>query len=128
MAYIKTVTLFTNNVVGSGSAGGTSISDVIDLRDEATMGRYSISYRVKCAGANTSCGTTGFAYLSSPTRDGVYVQESSQSHATAGTTLIGATGGTGLWRFEPYLTPFMKIRAIVGTSGTAVISAELNVQ
>lgn len=121
---ITTIPILLNSTVGSGSAGGTSLSDAIDLRDISRVGNYSISYRVKPAGAAVTCGTTGFAYLSSPTRDGVYVPET----GTSGTTLDGATGGTGIWKFVPVLTPFMKFRAIVGTSCPAVISAELNVQ
>ena len=118
---ITTIPLFRNLTVGTG---GTCLSDPIDLRDISRIGNYSISYRVGPAGASATAGTATFAYLGSPVFDGTYVLES----GTSGTSLSSATGGTGIWQLSPFLTPFMKIRGVMGTSGTAIISAELNVQ
>ena len=125
MAYfankITTIPLWNNEPV---AAGGACTSDVIDLREIASQWRFGISYRVKPDGAAATAGTTSFTYLSSATRDGVFVPETS----TSGTSLDSATGGTGLWEFKPFLTPFMKIKGDVGTSGDNLISAELHVQ
>lgn len=122
---VTTVPLFLNLIVSGGGAG---TSDVIDLRECSSLGRFSMTYRVKHADpTKATAGTTSFTPLSSPTRAGVYAAES----GTSGTTIGGATGGTGVWEFKPYLTPFMKMRVNVGTSATAggnSISAELHVQ
>ena len=118
---ITTIPLFRNLTVGTG---GTCLSDPIDLRDISRIGKFSISYRVGPAGGVATAGTATVTYLGSPVFDGIYVAES----GTSGTSLNSATGGTGIWAFSPFVTPFMKIRGIMGTSGTAIISAELNVQ
>ena len=121
MAFITTIPLFKDKTI---AAGGNEITDVIDLRDISRQGNYSISYRVKCAGGVGSAGTVGFSYLASPVYAGTYVPES----GTSGTSISSATGGTGLCKADFLPTPFLKIKATVGSSGTAVIDAELNVQ
>ena len=107
------------------AAGGACTSDVIDLREIASMWKFGLSYVVKPDDPTVAtAGTSSFQYLSCSTRDGVFVPETS----TSGTSLDSATGGTGLWQFEPFLTPFMKIKGNVGTSGSNRITAELHVQ
>ena len=118
---ITTIPLFNNLTV---IQEGTCLSDPIDLRDISRIGNYSISYRVGPVASVATAGTATFQYLGSPVFDGNYVLEAS----TSGTSLSSATGGTGIWKFSPLPTPFMKIRGVMGTSGSAIISAELNVQ
>jgi hypothetical protein len=126
MAYkIATQTVFAATVVGSGSAGGTSNSDPIDLRDTSQIGTFSFSYTVAPSGGAATAGTTKFTYLCSNSRNGTYIKP-----AGAGTvgTCIAAAGGSDILSFTPVLTPFMKIQAIVGTSRPSTITAELHVR
>jgi hypothetical protein len=126
MAYkISTRTVFAATTVGSGSAGGTSNSDPIDLRDVSAVGTFSFSYTVAPSNGAATAGTTNFTYLCSNSRNGTYIKP-----AGAGTvgTCIAAAGGSDILSFTPVVTPFIKIQAIVGTSRPATITANLNIR
>lgn len=120
---ITTIALWKNLAVGSGSAGGTSLSDPIDLREISRTGNYSVSYNIGTSGAAT-CGSSRILYLGCPVFDGTY---RSPTNGTFGT--LGNTGGIDWITMTPPVMPFIKIMVIVGTSGTALINnMEFHVQ
>jgi len=121
MAYnrkIHTTPLFKSKVTGATGTAGTSLSDPVDLRDISAVGNFSMSYSIASTAA--TAGSTVFEYLGCPVYDGTYV--------AAGT--FGTFGGiaSGIISFSPVTIPFMKIRAVSGTSAVALITAELNVR
>lgn len=127
MAYerrITTIPILLNTAIGSGSAGGTSTSDPIDLRDIAVEQKFTLHYKVIPSGSVGSAATTNFKYTIASTKNGIY---SAPITGDAGT--IGTAGGTaGAISFTPVTAPFMKILSIAGTSGTASVTTELSVQ
>jgi hypothetical protein len=123
-AKIVTIPLFKNL---SLSAGDTGTSGIIDLREIAQTGTFSISSGV-AAGTSTTAGTTVFTYVASPYFDGTFV-------APAGVAALGTSGATiGAYfaSISPVLAPFIKIVATQTGAGTAgansKISAELHVR
>jgi hypothetical protein len=123
MAKITTIPLFCRTLIGTSGTAGTNISDIVNIRDMDSIGKFSLSYGFTgTAGALGSAGTTTFEYLGSPTEAGTFV-----TLGTFGTYGVAAQG-PGVMAFTPTLVPFMKIRAISGTCNTAYITAELNVQ
>jgi hypothetical protein len=96
------------------SAGDAATSDVIDLRDKAQNGFFSL-YSSVAPGTAGTCGTTVFTYIGCSQRDGVFVSPSNSiaigTRGTAGTANISS--------FEPELMPFMKIVATQTGSGMA---------
>lgn len=128
MAYkISARTVFAASVVGTtaGTLGGTSLSDPIDLRDISRIGNFSLSYIINANGGRATAGTTSFTYLCSGSRDGTYIKPAGAG--TIGTAAV-TDGDTDIFSFSPVVTPFMKIRAITGTSAPATVTAELNVR
>lgn len=128
MALIRTIPLFKNL---SLSAGDSGTSDVIDLREVAQKGFFSLSHRI-AAGTSTTCGTTVFTYKGCSTVDGTFITPSAAvAIGTAGSH--GTYGTANIWTFEPELMPFMKIVATqtgAGTAGanTKIVAVELIVQ
>ena len=127
MAYITTIPLWKQTAVGSGSDGGTSLSDPIDLRDINRLGNFSLSYSIAAAGDAATAATCMFHYILSSLRDGTYVYPIGGSGGTIGTAGTGIVSGE-IRPFTPIAMPWMKIKAIAGTSGTALVTAELTVQ
>lgn len=109
---IKTHYLFKSQTVGAGSAG---VSDVIDIRDDSKMGNFSLSYTIEKTASGQTCGTVSFSYSGCPVYDGTYVTPSTGSFATC----TGTGGTSDIVSFSPTVTPFIKITANVGTSGTS---------
>lgn len=128
MAEITTIPISVNQAVGTGSAGGTSNSDIIDLRDINKNNNFALSYRVGAAGAAATAATVNFKYLLSSTKDGTFAAPITGDKGTIGTAGSGAAGSCGIIGFTPVIAPFMKIQAIAGTSGTSLVSTELHVQ
>ena len=106
-----------------GSAGTTKDSDPIDLRDISAKGNFSLSYTVGTSGGIATCGSCNFLYLGCDVYDGTYVIPTGGTCAT-----IGDSGGSDIISISPPVVPFIKIRASVGTSGTALVTAALNVR
>lgn len=103
----------------SGTAGATLDSDPIDMRDGGKT--LSVSYSVGTSGGVATCGSVNFSYLGSPVYDGTYVSPTNGTFAT-----VGDAGGSDIVAITPPVMPFMKLRAEVGTSGTALITAALH--
>jgi hypothetical protein len=120
MAYkITTIPILANTTIGSGSAGGTSLSDPIDLRNVNRQGSFSIIYDIGASGAAATAATCGVTYLCAQRFEGPYI--------LAGTACTVGTGGglagsQGVIAFSPITAPFMKLRLIAGTSGTAKVT------
>lgn len=127
---VTTIPVFRNTVVASGTAGGTSNSDPIDLREFNRQNRFSLSYRVGQSGTAATAATHTFKYLLSGVSDGTYCAPVTGDGGTIGTAGSGAAGSLGFIGFTPVVAPFMKIQCIVGTSGSgnSNVSAELHVQ
>lgn len=122
---ITTIPLFRSTLTGTQGTGGTSISDPIDLRDISVIGNFALSYGINSTNATAGSGTAGstlWSYLGCPVFDGAYV--------AAGTfgTLGADAAQSGIVSFSPPTIPFMKIKAVTGTSNPAVITAELHVR
>jgi hypothetical protein len=119
---IRTINIWKSTVIGSGSAGGTSLSDPIDLRDISKQGRFSLSYSIAAAGGVGTAASTVFTYLGCPVYDGTYVTP------TGGT--CGTVNGVGsdIVSISPPVMPFMKVKVVAGTSGTALVTGALHVQ
>lgn len=116
MAKITTTPLFKSEQCGTKGTGGTSISDIVDMRT-VEVGQYSMSYDIVGTNGGTA-GSTVFSYLGCALFDGTYIN----------TGTFGTFGGvsSGFISFSPPLMPFMKIKAVSGTSNPAVITAELH--
>ena len=118
---ITTIPIWKNATVGSGSAGGTSYSDPIDLRDINAQNNLSLSYTIAPVSGDT-CGSSNFVYTYCPVFDGTYVLA-----GTFGT--IGDAGATGIKAISsPPVMPFIKIGIIAGTSALTKTTAEFHVQ
>jgi hypothetical protein len=127
MAYITTIPLWKQTAVGSGSAGGTSLSDPIDLRDINRHNDFSLSYSIAKAGDAATAATCMFHYLLSTLEAGPYISPIGGSGGTIGTAGTGIVTGE-IRPFAPIPAPWMKIKVIAGTSGTALVTAELTVR
>jgi hypothetical protein len=121
---ITTIPLFKSRLTGTQGTGGTSISDVIPLRDISAVGNFAVSYSIAATNGTAGAGTSGssvWEYLGCPVFDGTYL-----ALGTFGT--FGASLPAGAISFSPVTIPFMKIKAVTGTSNPAVITAELHVR
>jgi hypothetical protein len=128
MAYkVTTIPLWKKTAIGSGSAGGTSLSAPIDLREINRQGAFSLSYAIAAAGAAATAATCMFHYVLSSTVDGTYISPINGDGGTIGTAGTGIVAGE-VRSFTPVVMPFMKVKVIAGTSGTALVTAELNVR
>ena len=119
MAFITVVPLFKDELVGTS---GTAVSPAIDMRWISNRGVCSLSISVAATnGVSGTVGSATYEYLSCATKDGTY--------ATSGTfSTRGAAVGAFIAPFTPAVTPFMKIRAMGGTSNPLILTAEMNVQ
>ena len=117
---ITSIPLFKGTV---GAAGTSLDSDAIDLRDISRNGNFSLSYLVGTSGGVATCGSSNFIFLTCQAFDGTYIAPTGGTFGT-----IGNAGGNDLVTVSPPVSPFIKIRATVGSSGTAVITASLNVR
>lgn len=120
MAERKITTIFLwKSAVG---AAGTSLdSDPIDLRDISTIGNFSVSYTIGTSGGVATCGSAKLSYLGCAVYDGTYIAPTAGTFGT-----IGNAGGSDIVAITPPVFPFMKVRATVGSSGTALITAALH--
>jgi hypothetical protein len=120
---INTIPLWKATAVGSGSAGGTSLTDPLDLRDISGAGNFSLEYTIAKAGGVGTCASTKISYLGCGVYDGTYVA------GTAGTfTTTGNGGASDIISITIPPVPFVKFQVIAGTSGTALVSANLHVR
>lgn len=109
---------------GAIGTNGTSLdSDPIDLRDISRNANFALSYFVGTAGGVATCGSSNFILLTSQFYDGTFIPPTGGTCAT-----IGNTGGYDLISITPPVSPFMKVRATIGSSGTALVTASLNVR
>lgn len=121
MAYkITTIPIWKNTQVGAQGTAGTLLSDPIDMREICAEGACSLSYAIAGTGGATA-GSTKFEYLGCAEEDGTYI-----AAGTFGTQ--GAAAASGIVSFSPVVIPFMKIKAVSGTSNPALITAELHVR
>lgn len=118
---ITTRSLFKSTTIKAGSAG---TSGIIDLRDIDREGGYSLSWKVEPAGGVATCGTATFSYQLGPVFDGTYT---TPTGGTCGTS-TGVAGNSNWVSFTPPVSPFMKVLCSMGTSGTALVTAELHVR
>lgn len=125
---ISTFALLRKSAIGSGSAGGTSLSDPISLMDSNYNNNFSLSYTVIPAGGVGTAATVNFTYQIGPTQDGPFAAPITDDKGTIGTAGSGAAGSNGVIGFTPVIAPWMKIKAVAGTSGTALVTANLHVQ
>jgi hypothetical protein len=116
---IITIPLFKRNV---GTNSTSLDSDPIDLR-EIHKEAMSLSYNVGTSGGIATCGSSNFIVLTSQFYEGDYISPTGGTCSTSGNT-----GGSGLVALTPPTSPFMKIRATIGSSGTSLITASLNVR
>jgi hypothetical protein len=118
---ISTIPLFKNTQIGARGTAGTVISDVVDLRQIANVGNFSLTYVVGGTGGITA-GTSTFEYLLSSGTDGTFF-----AAGTFGTNApAGGTGIVSLGTVQP--APFIKVKVVSGTSNPTVVTAELNVR
>lgn len=124
MAQIKTVALWKGTKVGALGTAGTILSDIIDLRDvDPYPTAFSMSYAIASTNGTAGEGTAGssvFELLGCATRDGSYV-----SLGTFGTFGNGPAQ-SGFISLSPILAPYMKAKAVTGTSNPAVLTSELH--
>lgn len=117
---INTIPIWKNTQVGAKGTAGTALSDTIDLRDIAAVGSFSLTYSIAGTNGGTA-GSTTFESLGCATASGTFV-----TLGTFGTQ--GAAAVSGVVAFTPPVIPFMKIKAVSGTSNPALLTAELNVR
>jgi hypothetical protein len=121
-AAIKTIFLFKNQAIAAGSYG---LSDPIPLRDHAREGHISLSYTTAPAGGVGTAGTATFSVMGCAVYDGTYVTPTGGTCGTA----AGTAGGSDIVSLNSQpVMPFMKIKAAIGTSGTALVTAALHVR
>jgi hypothetical protein len=127
MAKITTISLFKNTNIGVQGTAGTVLSDIIDLQDiDPAPSTFSLSYAIASTNGTAGAGTSGsstFEYLGSPTRDGTF-----RAIGTFGTQGDGAAQSGFISISSPVVVPFMKIKAVSGTSNPVVLTAELHVR
>jgi len=114
---ISVVPLFKNK---SLSAGDSGTSDVIDLREVAQQGFFSL-YHTAAAGTSTTCGTTVFTYAGCSTESGNFITPTAA--VAIGTSGTAAT--SKITSFEPELMPFMKVIATQTGAGTAGANSKI---
>jgi hypothetical protein len=109
------------------SAGDSGTSDVIDLREIAQNGFFSLVSSVVAGTAGTA-GTTVFTYSGASSIDGKFVTPASA--VAIGTN--GTATTSSIFSFQPELMPFMKIIGTQTGAGTAgkdsVVTTDLIVQ
>lgn len=121
MAKITVVPLFKNRIIGTQGVAGTGLSDAVDLQEISSVGNFSLSYTLATTGGSATAGSSKFEYLGCPTFDGSYM-----ALGTFGTQ--GAVPLSSVVSFSPVTIPFMKIKAVTGTSNALKLTAELNVR
>lgn len=127
MVKLTTRFLFKQQICGAQGAAGTLLSDAQDIRDITDTGVLGFTYTIASTNGTAGAGTAGsstFEYLISSTFDGSYF---SPTGGTFGTQGIGAAQQGGI-SFTPVPAPFIKIKAVSGTSNPAVISGELHIR
>ncbi len=122
--YVTTIPLWKD----TAGTGGTYTSDQIDLREANRKGEFTLTYEVGASGLAGTAATTNFKYVVSDKSSGNYRAPTNGDKGTIGTAGSGADGSQGALSFTPVTAPFMKILAVIGTSGTSRITAELNVR
>jgi hypothetical protein len=126
MAEIKTIALFKSSKIGAQGTAGTGLSDSIDLKDMSPApSAFALSYQIASTNGTAGAGTAGsskFEYMGCVDKNGTYV-----SLGTFGTQGDGATQ-SGWLSFSSVVVPFMKIKAVSGTSNPVVLTAELHVR
>ena len=116
--------LFKEYLAGTQGTGGTAISEAVDLRD-ATGTTIGLTYTIASTNGTAGAGTAGsatFEYQICPVFDGTYYTPINGTIGTAGDGSVQRGGFT----ITPIPVPFMKIKAVVGTSNPAVITAALH--
>ena len=120
MAHTLSIPLFKDTVSGALGTAGTALSDPIDLREkDFTSATLTYSH----AGTGATCGSATYEYLVSPLKDIGYV-----AAGTFGTTGAGKPSGLFNIGSPIAVAPFMKIKAVSGTSGHVLITSELNIR
>lgn len=126
MAQIKTVALWKSALTGAQGTAGTALSNIISLLDvDPPPTVFSLSYAIASTNGTAGAGTAGsstFESMGCATRDGNFV-----SLGTFG-TLGNGPAQSGFISFSPTLAPFMKIKAVTGTSNPVVLTAELHMR
>lgn len=120
---INTIPIFKETVCGALGTAGTILSDPIDLREISRVGNYSLSYSINGGGAATA-GSSTFEYLGCSVFDGTYIAPTGGTFGTQGNSITQA----GILSFSPVTIPFMKIKAVTGTSNLAAFTVELNIR
>lgn len=123
---IETISLFKSTKIGAQGTAGTAISDPIDLREKSAVGSFSLSYTIASTNGTAGAGTAGsstFEYLVAPLAEGPYVSPLSGTFGTNGASLKD-----DIVSFSAVVAPFMKIKAVTGTSNPLVLTANLHVR
>jgi hypothetical protein len=115
---IYTIPLWKSTQCGALGTAGTLLSDPIEVKGINAMGTASLTYAI--AGTGATAGSSTFQYLVSPERDGTY-----RAAGTFGTH--GATPETDIIQFTLTPAPWVKVKAVSGTSAPLVLTAELNI-
>lgn len=77
----------------------------------------------------TGSGTAKINYLVSPTKDGTFVAPTVDGQSTAGQIAASLTAGTWAGKFNPMLTPYMKITVTeTGNSNPVTVTTTLMYQ
>lgn len=120
---IKTVACFKGREVAAGSTAG---SDPIEIGALVEAGQFALSYSVVPTRGIGSMGTCVFGYSVGPTYDGPF-----NTWTAAGAPIRIGTAGlsstSNVVAFTPPIAPWMKINAVMGSSGSANVTAELHV-
>ena len=112
---IVTMKLFNEVAI---EASGDEDSAIIDLREIAQAGFFSVGYTI------TGSGTVELTYLVGSEKDGAFVTPAAAS--PIGSTLAA---GSGFLSFGPILAPFIKIKATEdGGAAGAVLTLSINIQ
>lgn len=119
---ITTIPVFKNTRVGALGTAGTILSDIVDLRDVSAQGNFSLTYGIASTSGVGTAGSSIFEALVCATREGTFV-----TGGTFGTQGNGPAQA-GILTFSPPVAPFMRVKAVSGTSAPAVITAELNIR
>lgn len=118
---VSTKALWKNTTV---AASGSGTSGPIDIRDISRNGDFSLSFYTHPAGGVATAGSATFSYKVCPIFDGTYIYGTNATIGTSG----GVAGTRGIVTFTPPVAPFLMFYVNVGTSGSALIDAELHVR
>ena len=117
---ITTIPVFRSTSCGATGTAGTILSDPSDLRDICAQGITALAYSI--SSTTGTAGSSLFGYQDCSVYDGAYRE--------AGT--FGTQGNvkdqTGRINFTTIVAPFIKIKALTGTSAHALFTAELSVR